>query len=592
MIRLMAWNIEKFGIKSVRPPAIDRKAFKAFFDRPYDKEPSKYIRSLICDVVEYLKKDNTLVLKGHMEEERDIIINWERLVSTVNLILEKELTRQLSQSSLPKAKRKLIEFALGDIASQDPILAACLIAVLDLFDCFMTPNGRLLFSTVRRVVGSYSRRVTGDDNENAIALSEIVPGVIELIDTMVLHPLVPQALLDTVYSIKPDIFVVIEVQDSKGQELGRYEPLKGCGAEAALGLLDIFRTMGEPFVYYCLIPPVRLGGGDNDKEGIAIYYNSAALRFTGPWKWGEWDAKAPIGQGPSEAGDYEPPYMPTSVKINDLLEVGQSLPTRRLNDNSWEHQKTGKLEYKDPKSNCGLLFGRERNRVPVLTEFTDPAGRLIRLLAIHNNHNGLENARTCNHDGVCDIAKISEMVDSRNEIVHIIVGDFNCDAGCNQTRSLTYAKLEEKGYTLYLTDRAFSGTVLARDMIRPDKVVKTLFAGKFPIYDYASTIFDNILTRGVQEGNVRMMIVNRLTGISWERASEKRGYAELFLKGDPNSSELVPTLLDPEVVGKLNLHLEDLPSFLESDPKTARDFYQKCREIRDLSDHLPIVIDF
>jgi hypothetical protein len=84
--------------------------------------------------------------------------------------------------------------------------------------------------------------------------------------------------------IHPDIFVILEVKPALAGTNAPGTLLEDADAVTAVrGLLLLLRRIAES---WCLIPPLK-SGGNNYREAIAVYYNSAKLNFTGPYIYGK-----------------------------------------------------------------------------------------------------------------------------------------------------------------------------------------------------------------------------------------------------------------------------------------------------------------
>jgi len=84
-------------------------------------------------------------------------------------------------------------------------------------------------------------------------------------------------IMSHITQTNPDIFVVVEIETGY-DEAGRL--VRGLGATGAISLLTDIRN-ATANNNWMLVPPLQTG----PNEGVAIYYNSANLIFTGPNIW-------------------------------------------------------------------------------------------------------------------------------------------------------------------------------------------------------------------------------------------------------------------------------------------------------------------
>lgn len=198
-----------------------------------------------------------------------------------------------------------------------------------------------------------------------------------------------------------DILVVIEVQSSRSV-LGSL-----VGASGAQGVLFLLNSLRENVAAdWCVVPPLKLvglndaGEAANYTEGIAVYFRSTKLNFTGPYIWPTiGNVALPPALG--IAGPYPAPYanaLPANNYFAGQYEFFQN-PANR----------TGDFNY---------ISGNYRR--PFLTTFTEVVGgRVIKLMSVHPSPNSSK------VQVVNSISDIVEIQPSVNPQVVMVAGDFN-----------------------------------------------------------------------------------------------------------------------------------------------------------------------
>jgi hypothetical protein len=223
-------------------------------------------------------------------------------------------------------------------------------------------------------------------------------------------------LLDTLQPANGaiDLFVLVELKPGS-QDNAAGNLVNDLAKRAARQLLAQIR--GNLANTWCLVPPV-VSGADGRREAVAVYYNSANLRFLGP-----------------ENGKVY------SQRWRDGL-PNRNVPNGYpINANVSERTLGGKIVFNSRHANLlGNIPGNVLNfpnagfRTPFLTYFgvVGNPNRLIKVLAYHSSPNQ-RNARTADQ-GTAELANIWEMSDQPViggggvTEVNVIVGDFNVDA--------------------------------------------------------------------------------------------------------------------------------------------------------------------
>lgn len=219
----------------------------------------------------------------------------------------------------------------------------------------------------------------------------------------------------------PDIFAVVEVQTSQG-DVGTL--IDGNGKAGCLLLLALLRAMHPA---WCLVPPRKLvskiqfdqGGGISKEgqytEGIAVFFRSDRLAFTGPCVW------------PTDCPEIiaEPQAYPDEW-MNALYVVPAGQPSY-----------AGQCRFNG--ANGELFFPNNDHRRPFFTKFREqaPPNRTISLVTVHFPPNA---------DAILQAQAVSKLTTYFSETYRIgddeillIAGDYNLD----------YLKLRTPEYFFY-----------------------------------------------------------------------------------------------------------------------------------------------
>ena len=270
----------------------------------------------------------------------------------------------------------------------------------------------------------------------------------------------------------PDIFVVVEVY-SRTQEVSTegtvIDPTKSMG-KGVLFLLDEIRAVfGNK---WCVVPPLNLGS-EGFQEGVAVYFDSTKVQFTGPNFWVS-DNEGIVRSQPPHANtvgglvSYGAIWKNCLPYANNPLQELKNERTTRFtyNGNNYdvpEYQLAGQCEYYTggvypqvptprlwPFPNR-IFFPYMYNRGPFYTKFADlttPANnrRTLKLFAVHTSP-------ATAADAVARLAQVYEIMNINAGEVSVVLGDFNVDTFTGLAR---YAPLEAN-YTMALNPRDGGG---------------------------------------------------------------------------------------------------------------------------------------
>ncbi len=249
-------------------------------------------------------------------------------------------------------------------------------------------------------------------------------------------------ITDHVWEIQPDIIVVIEVTTAFA---GAGQLVSGAGANGSNQLLtEIRNVMGNN--NWMLVPPLQTG----PNEGVAVYYDSTNLVFTGPWAWPGGGAGA-VTQNGGMSANYGAPF-------NNAITTGRNVPANSLhNVGRAENQCAASVTYTYNNTVAPFLQGQQVimfTRAPYHVTFAEVNGggvvqRNLSLFAVHSpaNNFGANLALT-------DLAEFEEITSApANTEVKMVVGDFNVNlmsAPPNFVERAQYNPLQLAGYTLGL----------------------------------------------------------------------------------------------------------------------------------------------
>jgi hypothetical protein len=273
------------------------------------------------------------------------------------------------------------------------------------------------------------------------------------------YPYIEQVICPGGPAKEADIFIVIEVKSTVGD---KGSPVVGSGADAVNGLANrLASSTTRPSNDWRVVPPLRLtksltGGKASASEGIAVFYRSSRLEFTGP--------------------------------VTGFDYSGSAFSTR--SDPAVTQKLAGQVEFHHFGSVLG--FPNKRNRSPWLTTFRTKPGtgaqaESFTLVAAHSpppvarNEQGKrvrpEN-RQC-YQGTAALSLIPELDPASRKV--ILTGDFNCSYADPDFRG-AFSDLEKKGFTPLIT--AEPTTMSTGKSAKPDSY-KT------------HNVFDNILLKNV-----------------------------------------------------------------------------------------------
>lgn len=277
----------------------------------------------------------------------------------------------------------------------------------------------------------------------------------------------------------PHIIVIVEVSASNAFGIldGVLLPNNGGGANGVLQLLVHLRTWLNN--NWCLVPPLTLGNSGY-REGVAVYFDSNQLQFTGPYWWIDnfnFPARGIPRRRLNPINRSVPHTYPEATRVAYGGIWANCLPVANVNANSLynpsllgqglaQNTLAGQFQYFTPAPNRQEIFfpdGRFLNqensppssRSPFLTTFYEPAtNRNIKLFAVHTSPNTAPQA-------VQQLANVQEIQDVNANEVSVIVGDFNVDSftDFNNYLNLINPLLVGLGYTMHLNPRGANGLI-------------------------------------------------------------------------------------------------------------------------------------
>lgn len=438
-------------------------------------------------------------------------------------------------------------------------------------------------------------------------------------------------LCDNIIQNLPDILVIVEVTTGT-DGLPEGEVIDERSSYDLM--MEIRQRTGNNNWY--LVPPL-VSGTHGRAEGIAVFYNSAHLIFTGPWRW-------PGGYGPAgSAADipdnqmrfYNQPYTwrqnpdanPGPGNLPNPADPDNSLPNRTIPNDSainpgrFEYQVAGQWNYYTGGNplNAQLNFPADGNRRPFLTTFYDTSvavngstHREIRLMSFHaspyqfqtNPITGLREAGPA-ATGTAEIANIFEMNQAlAPNQVNVIVGDFNVplwNYGGVMLPTVAYNPIITLGYQQQLQQvpNNFPDKAYRITHIKPADNSTPYDDNGYPAFGYMTEpevlgrydAIDNIFVRYPAAPNnaggpaANMTIVNRIAGSPYVGI----GLPALPV-GVPAGTGGV--LAYPQYLN--NAYCMPVPNGVAAPNIGIKNTFQgwyNYRRIRSTSDHLALIID-
>lgn len=370
--------------------------------------------------------------------------------------------------------------------------------------------------------------------------------------------LVLSSILTTIKAASPDVFVLIEVMSSN---VGRYKLLNALGV---VKLLHLLRGLSGS---YCMVPPVRIGGTNDDFEGIAVYYKSDMLEFQGPWVWTDTGPQSPSAN--PKAADYPSPY---SIAL-------PSASAQKAAQVKFLSAADEELDFGPSANNPGRALWR----TPVLTQFKEIAApqRTLNILAVHNQWLKIREDRYENTRGIDRLSEIHEMTTDIHDAgnVGIIIGDFNANGASDKL----FEKLHNQHY-MQLLKKEFIQTYIKKN------VVNASLVGAFPTYSYCGTghgnadgALDNALVKNAAT-EPKAYVINRFTGSDLTAAgAPKFGYGASFLKRGSLVSSIPQSSIDDAINNTKDL--------TKTSAGSKKEIVNTLKAILSVSDHFPILIE-
>jgi hypothetical protein len=393
----------------------------------------------------------------------------------------------------------------------------------------------------------------------------------------------------TVTEADPDILVVIEVQTASRIGVGTLitDTSGGPGVRQLWNSLPggtIVNNAGP----WAVVPPLAINvpvsqaGNNAYSEGIAVFFRTDKLDFTGPYKWtgtASHEGSQPVANG-AAAQNYPNPWD-TCLPVGNPLN-GPPLPQNQLAGQALFHDANGqqiifgfKSSGKRPravKNDPEDIFRRQPWHTTFVENAGAAAGRVIKLWSVHPPPPGLATVESLMAD-----TEIPDLIAPLgNDEVRVLCGDFNIDA-CAATdpfQQLTAGtRYRSRGNTTNIYTRQNNQPTMMKSPVKA-----SIMAGNSPRYEYMSGKgYDNILTaHGVNAGQpANFAVVNRVIGTPpQDGAAPPAARFTVDLQSD------IPTILALPVAA----HIKDA-TFKELDN------YGKIGKGLGASDHAPLVID-
>ncbi|ADB50993.1 hypothetical protein [Conexibacter woesei] len=271
-------------------------------------------------------------------------------------------------------------------------------------------------------------------------------------------------ILTVVAQNPPDIFVVGEVYD-RTPEVGfqgiPVNQTRRVGVACLRLLAKIRRRLGPA---WCLVPPLKVGNYGR-RESVAVFYNSATLRFTGPWAW----CLPPLGLNQST----DPATLASGQLRSYAAAWRAGLPVPGTPFNAGftdglrpvqEWQGAAQWAFRDRYGGV-INFPTVDDRAPYHVTFLDGAGRTVKIYAIHTSPASAPVA-------VGALSAIPGIAAPAANEVTVVIGDFNVDSFGFFVAA--YNGLRAAGYEMALDPNFAGGPRAVREpycmthLIKPD----------------------------------------------------------------------------------------------------------------------------
>jgi hypothetical protein len=598
MTKIMSWNLECFDINKITLPS-DFETAQREIKKELRYEQGATAKDFITKLWGKSRNQFMLTIPGDWldidaQKLKDAVANICNYCLNFHASVSTKLVAKNKKTNAQQFIRKFILDKVKDLPPQkindQSQIGDYLKELLDVIENLVAnPDKKRLFMIVSRVIKAYVDSAPGGKPTNtylATNLDAAINNAKHITDSLVPTSWSDNvnSILRTIKSVEPDVFIAIEVVDSNmpdGQP-SRYNVLQGCGGAGAMRLLAALRCCGSKKLEgYRMVPPVRLGGASKDKEGIAVYYDSAALEFLGPWVWTNQNKAA----DPTEQG----------ITVIDY----PALYANALPDP--EKQRAGQGQFFNPP-NHKIDFGKNQNfRTPFLTQFKTRANpqRTFNILSVHNQWDdrgfGFPNTLV-----VWAISQIEEMTTRLGSAVGVVIGDFNVPGGKNGVDGREVFKdLEGKQYQLLIDVRKQPSHRYVQTHLNKGRIEAWFYdvlAGQYPTYQYWGTWntnfnkkvdggLDNALVR--QGNNPKAIILNLFTGVTWNFA-DRLGYSGQFISATGADGNTFPSVLQLSTIVDANQNLKDLPEIALGQKS---EMMRELKRIVGVSDHLPIVIE-
>ncbi len=648
-LRIMSWNIRNFGKESKITTTNAAKGLTKLRGKmnhaieglkPETRLKtflSTFLDSTLETIIGTFSSSNLQFEHTSLNKSK-ITINEKDLKFAYKYVIDLGVNKKMSDLKIgpDKFPQEVYDYFIDVLPADDKRqLYDILKGIIELYKLMVTSTGGILVRAIVNVVEKYNfldNEIRNPDKSKIPKVEAILAELSEVIETneRILSKLTlsdyTSEILQCFQNVSPDIFVLIEVNDSEGNspKLGddeQYTTMYKRGGKDSVMLLNMIRKLGDDYKSFCLIPPVYLGAvSGKDLEGICVYYNSKTLAFRGPNLWDKVMEHAVPIPGKSKKGNskqdnigtYSELYMNGSIYLNKgEIQEGYCLPIRKAENDRMEYEYAGQVLFNYHNGET-ILFGQHLarsngalptdlenkpvyGRPPLYTKFIHlSTKRTINLFSVHFNLVDITNSFTkaaFNQIALKQLTMVKEATPEKQPV--IIMGDFNSDAnkheayydpligGPNARFGLGFKGADPKMQTHY-------NTLVKKAYLESDNIFNS---GSFPTYNYVDGILDNVLYNKACK-NASTWIYNPITGSS-DKYANNQGYATKFI--DPGSikkpngtgSELAASTLanigDDVTVAHMTKIIGDI-----DDKSNLADTLKKQYNI---SDHLPIICD-
>ena len=402
-------------------------------------------------------------------------------------------------------------------------------------------------------------------------------------------------LKNIIYNITktdPAIFSLIELPTGGATEgkfvMGKYET-------AAITLMN---HLNAPFFKHGVVPPWKMvppvvTGEGGKSEGVAVYYRSDVVKFTGPWFCTDSSGAPPATKAkgskyisspgdttennPSTIHSYPSNWNSVMLKKTDT-EGGQ-----------WEFQNTTGKAQEYPAAGY---------RRPWLTTFREIKGG--RDLEIFSFHAAFGDGGKMAVPAVEALAKTKEIVAAfatKTPAIRVVGGDFNLDMN-NRNKKKPYDGIVKLGFESAFSKKPVSNkfhytSLRAIDANYKGTLTTKITTGLYPNFSYSSSAYDQAFVKGHAAPLKNQMILNQVIGVDINYAGypNQNAKGKAIDQGYGFSKNIPADTTKFTIPTRMSKEADVIRKMTKGDPDAEFRKDENYGHIRLTSDHMGIVVE-